>query len=51
MQEFLLEELVLISRQGLVDEIFEEARSSGIKLEPGQAARMIREERDARDRG
>lgn len=50
MQEFLSDELVLIAQQEVVDEIFEEARRSGIQLEPGQVAKVIREERERRDR-
>jgi len=51
MQEFLLDELKLISRQEAVDEIFEAGRNSGIGFQRGYIAELIREERDARDRG
>lgn len=50
LQEFLLEELRMISRQEVLDEIFERARNGRFELQPGQAAGWIREDRESRDR-
>lgn len=48
MQEFLLGELELISRQAVVEGIFDEARRSGVSLEPGQVRQWILEAREDR---